>query len=312
MDTSTQYSMRWDDFSSHFTSEFESLRNDEQFVDVTLCCDDRFIKAHKVILSACSPYFKKILMMNPSKHVTVIMHNVEYELMKTLVDFMYLGEVLINQNNVERFFKLAKTFNIQGFQNGFNKNENLILPSLCENVDQDVSKSDVIDSINNHDDGLFVNQLDQLNQLVNTNDIIKRRKIEINYWQQSSEINLTTQPEKQRGHSLDPRPCPECGRQYSSLSNLRQHIELIHKPGCVVCPICGKTFKNKLYLRRHFISFHEMMPSKIQNTSDTGTPYTSNSLHYPSDQNQPRLQIKEQSNSQQLNSTCFDQNIHPR
>jgi hypothetical protein len=51
------------------------------------------------------------------------MHNVEYELMKTLVDFMYLGEVLVNQNNVDRFFKLAKTFNIKGFQNGFNKNE---------------------------------------------------------------------------------------------------------------------------------------------------------------------------------------------
>lgn len=153
MDATAQYSMRWDDFSSHFTSEFESLRNDEQFVDVTLCCDDRFIKAHKVILSACSPYFKKILMvtfafdfwsfenlwwsisrsplanrnwrvqMNPSKHVTVIMHNVEYELMKTLVDFMYLGEVLVNQNNVDRLFKLAKTFNVQGFQNGFIKNE---------------------------------------------------------------------------------------------------------------------------------------------------------------------------------------------
>lgn len=63
MNTSTQYSMRWDDFSSHFTNEFVSLRNDEQFVDVTLCCDDQFIKAHKVILSACSPYFKKILMV---------------------------------------------------------------------------------------------------------------------------------------------------------------------------------------------------------------------------------------------------------
>lgn len=63
MNTTTQYSMRWDDFSSHFTSEFESLRNDEQFVDVTLCCEDQFIKAHKVILSACSPYFKKVLMV---------------------------------------------------------------------------------------------------------------------------------------------------------------------------------------------------------------------------------------------------------
>lgn len=50
--------------------------------------------------------------------------------------------------------------------------QNLILPSLCENVEQNVSKTDVINSMNNHDDGLFSNQLDQLNQLVNTNDII--------------------------------------------------------------------------------------------------------------------------------------------
>lgn len=47
-----------------------------------------------------------------------------------------------------------------------------ILPSLCENVEQDVPKNDVIDSMDNHDDGLFANQLDQLNQLVNPNEII--------------------------------------------------------------------------------------------------------------------------------------------
>jgi len=55
------------------------------------------------------------------------------------------------------------------FKNSF---QNSILPTLCENVEQNVSKTDVIDSIDNHDDGLFSNQLDQLNQLVNTNDII--------------------------------------------------------------------------------------------------------------------------------------------
>lgn len=55
-----------------------------------------------------------------------------------------------------------------------------------------------------------------------------------------------------------------------------------------------------------------MLPSKVQNTSDPGTPYTSTLLHYQSDQNQQRLQIKEQSNTQQLSSTCFDQSIHPR
>jgi len=46
------------------------------------------------------------------------------------------------------------------------------MPSLCENAEQDVSKNDVIDSMDNHDDGLFANQLDQLNQLVNTNEIV--------------------------------------------------------------------------------------------------------------------------------------------
>lgn len=46
------------------------------------------------------------------------------------------------------------------------------MPSLCENVEQDVPKNDVIDSMDNNDDGLFANQLDQLNQLVNPNEII--------------------------------------------------------------------------------------------------------------------------------------------
>lgn len=50
--------------------------------------------------------------------------------------------------------------------------QNSISPALCENVEQDVAKTDVIDSMDNHDEGLFSNQLDQLNQLVNTNEII--------------------------------------------------------------------------------------------------------------------------------------------
>lgn len=59
-------------------------------------------------------------------------------------------------------------------------------------------------------------------------------------------------------HSLDPRPCPECGRIYSNISNLRQHIRLIHYPECITCPLCYKPFKNKLYLRRHVMSYHEI------------------------------------------------------
>lgn len=58
-------------------------------------------------------------------------------------------------------------------------------------------------------------------------------------------------------HSLDPRPCEECGRVYSNLSNLRQHMKLIHFPTIVQCPICKKPFKTDLYLRRHFVNSHD-------------------------------------------------------
>lgn len=46
------------------------------------------------------------------------------------------------------------------------------MPPLCENAEQNVAKNDVINSMDNHDDGLFANQLDQLNELVNTNEIV--------------------------------------------------------------------------------------------------------------------------------------------
>lgn len=57
-------------------------------------------------------------------------------------------------------------------------------------------------------------------------------------------------------HSLDPRPCEECGKVYSNLSNLRQHMKLIHYPTYVQCQLCKKSFKTDLYLRRHIISAH--------------------------------------------------------
>ncbi|CAK9822033.1 hypothetical protein ANTRET_LOCUS647 [Anthophora retusa] len=45
---------------------------------------------------------------------------------------------------------------------------------------------------------------------------------------------------------------------YSNLSNLRQHMRLIHNPQSVTCPLCNKPFKTELYLKRHLVSFHEL------------------------------------------------------
>jgi hypothetical protein len=56
-----QYCLKWNNFSDNILTSLESLRGDEDFVDVTIACEGQSLKAHKVVLSACSLYMKKLL-----------------------------------------------------------------------------------------------------------------------------------------------------------------------------------------------------------------------------------------------------------
>lgn len=58
---------------------------------------------------------------------------------------------------------------------------------------------------------------------------------------------------------VEPKPiCKECGRIYSSISNLKQHLANVHStsPQWEPCPICGKHFKTRQYLFNHLLQTH--------------------------------------------------------
>ena len=59
-----KFCLRRNEFEANISTAFKELRDDADFFDVTLACDDNQIKAHKVILSACSPFFKSVLKRN--------------------------------------------------------------------------------------------------------------------------------------------------------------------------------------------------------------------------------------------------------
>lgn len=80
-----QYSLKWNDFQSSILSSFRHLRDEEDFVDVTLACDQKSFTAHKVVLSACSPYFRKLLKANPCEHPIVILRDVRAEDVESLL-----------------------------------------------------------------------------------------------------------------------------------------------------------------------------------------------------------------------------------
>ena len=56
--TEQQYCLKWNNHRSTLFSVFDNLLEEESLVDVTLSADGEFIRAHRVILSACSPYFR--------------------------------------------------------------------------------------------------------------------------------------------------------------------------------------------------------------------------------------------------------------
>lgn len=110
-----QFSLKWHSHSLHLANSFNVLRSEDEFLtDVTLCCDGKRLRAHKIILSVCSTYFRETFMENPCKHPVVIFKNVKFEDLTNIVEFMYKGEVSISQDSLSSFLHVAEMLQVRG------------------------------------------------------------------------------------------------------------------------------------------------------------------------------------------------------
>ena len=75
-----EYCIRWNDFETSVRTAFQDLKEEKDFFDVTLACDAEQIEAHKVVLSACSPFFRNILRKNPHQHPLIYLKGVTVRL----------------------------------------------------------------------------------------------------------------------------------------------------------------------------------------------------------------------------------------
>lgn len=112
--SSQAFCLRWNNYQSNLTAIFEQLFHNEQFVDVTLCCEGSSIKAHKMVLSACSPYFQSLFNDNPCKHPIVILRDVKYSELKAVVEFMYRGEIDVCQDQITPLLQVAELLKVRG------------------------------------------------------------------------------------------------------------------------------------------------------------------------------------------------------
>ncbi|XP_055680452.1 zinc finger protein 131 isoform X4 [Lutzomyia longipalpis] len=116
--TTQQFFLRWNNYVNHLTYAFDSLRTQEDLVDVTLSCEGRKIRAHKVILSACSTYFREVFQENPCQHPVIVFKNVRYEDLTAIIEFIYQGEVNVVQESLPSFLHTAELLSVQGLTEG--------------------------------------------------------------------------------------------------------------------------------------------------------------------------------------------------
>ncbi|XP_019881129.1 longitudinals lacking protein, isoforms H/M/V isoform X14 [Aethina tumida] len=114
MDDDQQFCLRWNNHQSTLVAVFDTLLENGTLVDCTLAAEGKCLNAHKVVLSACSPYFESLLSRHFDKHPILILKDVKFQELKAMMDYMYRGEVNISQDQLGALLKAAESLQIKG------------------------------------------------------------------------------------------------------------------------------------------------------------------------------------------------------
>ena len=119
MTASEKFALKWNDFQDNITLAFSNLRDDNRFTDVTLITmDGQPLEAHKVVLSASSPFFMNILKINKHPKPLIYLKGFKAKDLVSILDFMYHGVADVYQENLDNFLAVAEELQLKGLTAG--------------------------------------------------------------------------------------------------------------------------------------------------------------------------------------------------
>ena len=249
-------SLQWNDFKDNVSSAFGDLREDKDFTDVTLACEDgQQVEAHKVVLIASSPFFLNILKRNKHPHPLIYMKGVKSENLVAMVDFFYHGEANVFQENLDSFLVLAEEFQLKGLRGNQTENESSeVFPPPAKKKDplkQQTPKPYHHLPVVNKDVSIETGSLQTTFEtaVALTDHTTNYTDIEsLDQQVKSMMIFSENIINKQLGRA---RICKVCGKEGSWVQIMR-HIETYHITGISIpCDLCGKSFKSRNNLSAH-------------------------------------------------------------
>ena len=217
-----KYTLNWHTFPEHLQLMFKDLYEEEKHSDVTLVCDDQTqFKAHKIVLSACSPVFKNIIDNNPSQHPLIYLRGIQSYEMESILQFMYLGEGKIYYERMGDFLNVAKDLEVKEISKGVE------IP-----VSGNVASEIVVD-----DEEMETDEDDEPKQTPENN--IRQR-----------------QPRSQISSDAKSTECPECGKEFTKKTSMVTHYRSIHEGIKYPCNQCDYQATTQSNLQKHIQSKH--------------------------------------------------------
>ena len=146
-----KYTLAWTEFQSTFSNSLDQLRRENAFHDLTLVSDDEVhMNAHKVVLSAASSFFKRLLKRHPHQSPLLYLSGVQACDLKFILDYVYQGQVHLLQNQVNSFLVAAAKLKIAGLTNlatqqvGHQEESSIDIGQKSSEFEEDTSKEGTI------------------------------------------------------------------------------------------------------------------------------------------------------------------------
>merc|ERR1712051_1067151 len=227
-----KYDLKWKTYSDHLVGVFKELGEEGHFADVTLVSDDQIqTKAHKVVLSACSPVLKTLLVNNPHSHPLLYLRGIKQTELQAILKFMYFGETQIFENRINDFVSMAKDLEVK---------------EISEEQEEKEEDSDQGTNVNEDTEAIM-----EGNEQTEYEQDVKEEAIK------PSALPVRTVAKQSRVVRTEGKyRCDECEAAYDDASCLRRHKQAKHEGKTYTCDECDAVYTDRSHLRTHKLSKH--------------------------------------------------------
>ena len=238
--------LNWNGFEDNSRHTFRQLWEKGDFTDVTLATmDDQQIKAHKVILSSSSEFFRKVLLKNAHPHPLLYLKDIRHKDLDMVVRFIYLGQCALAQEDLESFLNAGKVLGIYGLIDYKDNINQLVSPEEDEPQEELVSKEDEFQlKIKTDIQSMRKNAYKKFQKQTNGKYHCDICDVEFSTFQGIFRHNQA----KHEGITFD---CDQCEYKATSQSHLKTHIQCKHEGFRHSCDQCNQKFWGRSSVNKH-------------------------------------------------------------